>query len=153
VESAEQVRLHRFTPGGGIGVSQRADGSQHPCCADQYAWRAELDGHALHGSRHLVVISNVGSQSHGDAAAVLDFKMGQIELGFRSGQQSDAGSCLGKTQSEPLPDASTGAGDEYAFVFQATHRITVLYKWYQAHRYSEALTGSFARGGASASFS
>jgi hypothetical protein len=65
---------------------------------------------------------------------MFDFKVGQIEFGFRSGQQSDAGSGLGKAQSEPLPDASTGAGDEYAFVFQATHRITILSKWYQERR-------------------
>ena len=59
---------------------------------------------------------------------MFDFKMRQIEFGLRSGQQSNASSCLGKSQSKPLPDASSGAGDEYAFVFQATHRITILSK-------------------------
>jgi len=48
---------------------------------------------------------------------MFDFEMGQIQFRFRPGQQPDAGSCLGKAQSKPFPDASAGAGDEYAFVF------------------------------------
>jgi sorbitol-specific phosphotransferase system component IIA len=76
-----------------------------------------LDGHAFDSADHLLVVTNVGAQSHGDAAAMFDFEMGQVQLSFRSSQQSDAGSSLGKAQREPLPDASAGAGDEYAFVF------------------------------------
>ena len=71
--------------------------------------------------------------------------MRQVELGFRSSQQSNACSCLGKAQGEPLPDASSGTSDEDAFVFQAAQRITILSKWYQERRDSETLLSRLAR--------
>jgi hypothetical protein len=49
---------------------------------------------------------------------MFNFEVSEIEFGLASRQQPDARAFLGKSQSQPLADASTRASDQHARMSQ-----------------------------------
>jgi hypothetical protein len=88
---------------------------------DEYVDTPVVGAHAVHCSRQLLVVANVGAEPQRCAAIVLDLHIGEIEFRLTPGEESHACAGGGEPERQAFADAAARTRNQHAFAFDSPH--------------------------------
>jgi hypothetical protein len=100
-----------------LGVDQRANRTLDCGSGNENVHGAKMDPHPVDCGANLLKIPDIGPESQGRAARVLDLELGQIQLRLAARQQAHTRAGGGKTQRQALADAPAASRDKDSLVF------------------------------------